>query len=195
MPKYWRPLTQDELPYLAGGDTLTLRLNYLYNPDKLPVTYGTALCIERRKRDGTFLVEGTDTPIEISLSEAGRYAHDGWYMTGEELSKVKLNDPVRIHDDSGGFRMARFRTGASPHTAKVIFEGETEESSVLVRQIGPANGRPEEDEWLRSLRRKNDQHSVRAPKSGLQAQGLLASFDKNATELSPVVSRQVGPVE
>src|SRR5580692_8234208 len=89
MPKYWRPLTQDELPYLASGDTLTIRLTYLYNPERLPVTYVAALCVERRKRDGTFLVEGTDFPISISLTEAGRYAHDGWQMTGEELSKLK----------------------------------------------------------------------------------------------------------
>ena len=195
MPKYWRPLNQDELPYLASGDTLTLRLNYLYNPERLPVTYVAALCAEKRKRDGTFLVKGTATPIEISLSEAGRYAHDGWYMTGEELSKVKLNDPVRIHDDSGGFRMARYMGGESPYSSKVIYEGDTEESSVIVRLIGPANGRPEEDDWLQNLRKKNEQYSVRAPESGLQAQGLLASFDKNATELSPVASRQIGPVE
>jgi hypothetical protein len=78
MPKCWRPLTQDELPYLASGDTLTLRLNYLYNPERLPVTYAAALCVEKRKRDGTFLPEGSDTPIEISLTEAGRYADDGF---------------------------------------------------------------------------------------------------------------------
>jgi hypothetical protein len=104
----WRPLTQDELPYLASGDTLTLRLNYLYNPERLPVTYVAALCVEKPKRDGTFLIEGTDTPIEISLTEAGRYADDGWHMTGEELSKVKLGDLVLIHEDSGELRRARY---------------------------------------------------------------------------------------
>jgi hypothetical protein len=39
MPKYWRPLIQDELPYLASGDSLTLRLNYLYNPERLRARY------------------------------------------------------------------------------------------------------------------------------------------------------------
>jgi hypothetical protein len=118
MPKYWRPLTQDELPYLASGDTLTLRLNYLYNPDRLPATYVAALCMEKRKRDGTFLIEGTDTPIEISLTEAGRYADDGWQMSGEELSKLRLGDPVIIHKDSGERRRARYMGGAKPFLAK-----------------------------------------------------------------------------
>jgi hypothetical protein len=97
--KCWRPLTQDELPYLASGDTLTLRLNYLYNPERLPVTYAAALCVEKRKRDGTFLPEGSDTPIEISLTEAGRYADDGWQMTGEGWLKLRLGDmriPVHV---------------------------------------------------------------------------------------------------
>jgi hypothetical protein len=62
----WRPLTQDELPYLASDDTLTLRLNYLY-PERLPVTYVAALCLERRKRDGTFLPEGSDGETSESL--------------------------------------------------------------------------------------------------------------------------------
>jgi hypothetical protein len=138
MPKYWRPLTQDELPYLASGDTLTLRLNYLHNPERLPVTYVAALCVEKRKRDGTFLVEGTDTPIDISLTEAGRYADNGWHMTGEELSKVKLRESVIIHEKSGERRRARFLTCTSPHSAKVIFDGETVESPVALWQIGPA---------------------------------------------------------
>jgi hypothetical protein len=137
MPKYWRPLTQDELPYLASGDTLTLRLNYLHNPERLPVTYVAALCVERRKRDGTFLVEGTDTPIDISLTEAGRYADDGWHMTGEERSKLRLGDPVLIHEDSGELRRARYMGGAKHFSAKVIYEGETSESLVVSRQIGP----------------------------------------------------------
>jgi hypothetical protein len=111
MSKYWRPLTQDELPYLASGDTLMIRLNYLYNPERLPVTYVAALCVEKRKRDGTFLVEGTDNPIEISLTEAGRYAEDGWHMSGEERLKLRLGDPVLIHGDSGELRRARYMGG------------------------------------------------------------------------------------
>jgi hypothetical protein len=67
-----------------NGDTLVLRQNYLYNPDRLPVAYVKAVCIEKRKRDGTFLLEGSDTPISISLTEAGWYVDDGWQMTGEE---------------------------------------------------------------------------------------------------------------
>jgi len=134
MPKYWRPLTQDELPYLASGDTLTLRL---YNPERLPVTYVAAPCVEKRKRDGTFLVEGTATPIEISLTEAGRYADDGWHMTGEERLKLRLYDPVIVHEDSGERRRARYMGGRKFFNAKVIYDGETSESLVASRQIGP----------------------------------------------------------
>jgi hypothetical protein len=62
----------------------------------------------------------------------------GWQMTGEELSKLKLGDPVLIHKDSGERRPARYESGESPYSAKVIYERETELSSVLWRQIGPA---------------------------------------------------------
>jgi hypothetical protein len=138
MVKIWRPLTQEELPYLASGDTLTLRLNYLYNPKRLPVPYVAALCLEKRKRDGTFLVEGTVTPISmISPIEAGRFADDGWQMSGEELSKLKLYDLVIIHKDSSELRRAQYMGGAKPFLAKVIYDGETVESLVVSRQIGP----------------------------------------------------------
>ena len=90
MIKRWRPLTQKELPDLSSGDIVQLRQNYLYNPERLPVTYVEAQCIEKRKRDGTFLLEGSDTPISVSLTEAGRYVETGWYMTGEELSKLRV---------------------------------------------------------------------------------------------------------
>ena len=123
MPKYWRPLTQDELPYLASGDTLTLRLNYLYNPEPLPVAYVTAVCVRKRKWDGTFLVEGTDTPIDISLTEAGRYADNGWHMTGEESIRLRLGDAVIVHEDSGELRRARYMGCAKPYLTKVIYEG------------------------------------------------------------------------
>jgi hypothetical protein len=72
------------------------------------VTYVAALCVERRKRDGTFLPEGTNTPIDISLTEAGRYADDGWHMTGEEQSKLRVGDLVPIHEDSGELWRARY---------------------------------------------------------------------------------------
>jgi hypothetical protein len=137
MVKMWRPLTHEELPYLASGDTLTLRLNYLYNPERLPVVYVKAVCLEKRKRDGTFLLEGSDTPISISLTEVGRYVDTGWHMTGEEWSKLKSGDLVIIHEDSGERRRARFITGGKFFSAKVIYEGETSESLVASRQIGP----------------------------------------------------------
>jgi hypothetical protein len=78
------------------------------------VTYVEAQCIEKRKRDGTFLLNGSDIPMSVSLSEVGRYVETGWQMTGEELSKLKPYDPVIIHKDSGERRPARFLTGASP---------------------------------------------------------------------------------
>jgi hypothetical protein len=106
--KIWRPLTQEELPNLSSGDTLVLRQNYLYNPELLPVVYVKAVCVEKRKRDGTFLLEGSDTPISVSLTEAGRYVDSGWYMTGEERSKLKSGDLVIIHEDSGERRLARY---------------------------------------------------------------------------------------
>jgi hypothetical protein len=130
-------LTQEELPDLSSGDIVQLRLNYLYNPERLPVTYVEAQCIDKRKRDGTFLLNGSDTPISISLTEVGRYAHDGWQMSDEELSKVKLRESVIIHEKSDERRPARYMGGESPYSAKVIYEGETELSSVLWRQIGP----------------------------------------------------------
>lgn len=138
MVKMWRPLTQEELPYLASGDTLTLRLNYLYNPERLPVVYVKAVCLEKRKRDGTFLLEGSDTPISISLTEAGRYVDTGWQMTGEESIRLRLGDPVIVHEDSGERRRARFISFGKFFSAKVIYEGETGESLVASRQIGPA---------------------------------------------------------
>jgi hypothetical protein len=56
-------------------------------------------------------------------------------MSGEELSKLKLVDPVLIHEDSGERHPARYDGGESPYSAKLIYEGETELSSVLWRQI------------------------------------------------------------
>ena len=102
------------------------------------MTYVAALCVERRKRDGTFLPKGTDTTIEISLTEAGRYADDGWHMTGEESIRLKLADPVIIHEDSGELRRARYMGCAKPYLTKVIFDGETVESPMALWQIKPA---------------------------------------------------------
>jgi hypothetical protein len=109
----------------------------LYNPERLPVVYVKAVCLEKRKRDGTFLVEGSDTPISISLTEAGRYVETGWYMTGEESIRLRLGDPVIVHEDSGELRRARYMGGAKFFSAKVIYDGETSESLVVSRQIGP----------------------------------------------------------
>ena len=99
------------------------------------MTYVAALCVERRKPDGTFLPEGSDTPIEISLTEAGRYADDGWHMTGEERLKLRLYDPVIIHEDSGELRRARYMGGGKFFSAKVIYDGETSESLVASRRL------------------------------------------------------------
>ena len=93
--------------------------------------------MEKRKRDGTFLLEGSDTPISVSLTEVGRYVDDGWQMSDEELSKLKPYDPVIIHKDSGERRRARFLTAISPYRARIIYEGETVETSVILRLIGP----------------------------------------------------------
>jgi hypothetical protein len=134
--KIWRPLTQKELPDLSSGDTVILRQNYLSNPDRLLVTYVRARCVDRLKREGNFVVEGTHKAISTSLTEVGRYVDTGWQMTGEELSKLRSGDPVWIYADSGEVRPARFETGASPYTSKVIFEGETEPTSVGIRSIG-----------------------------------------------------------
>jgi hypothetical protein len=137
MVKIWRPLTQKELPDLSSGDTVTLRQNYLYNPERLPVAYVKAVCVEKSKREGTFLLYGSDTSISTSLTEVGRYVDTGWHMTGKELSQLEPYDPVIIHKDSGERLPVRFITGASPYTAKVIFDGEIAETSVILRLIGP----------------------------------------------------------
>jgi hypothetical protein len=137
MVKIWRPLTQQEVPDLSSGDLVVLRQNYLFNPERLPVTYVEAQCVEKLRREGSFLLNGSDTTISTPLTEVGRYVDTGWQMTGEELSQLKPHDPVIIHKDSGERRLARFMTGASPYTAKVIFDGETAETSVILRQIGP----------------------------------------------------------
>jgi hypothetical protein len=44
---------------------------------------------------------------------------------------------VIVHEDSGELRRARFITGGKHFSAKVIYEGETNESLVASRQIGP----------------------------------------------------------
>jgi hypothetical protein len=136
MVKIWRPLTQKELPDLSSGDTVVLRQNYLFNPERLPVVYVKAVCVEKLKREATFMLEGSDKATLVSLSEVGRYVDTGWQMTGEELSKLRSGDPVWNYADSGEVRPARFETGASPYTSKVIFEGETEPTSVGIRSIG-----------------------------------------------------------
>jgi len=85
----WRPLTQEELPDLLSGDIVQLRQNYLYNPERLPVTYVEAQCIEKRKWDVTFLLEGSDTPISVSLTEVGRYVDTGWHDRGRTV-EIKI---------------------------------------------------------------------------------------------------------
>jgi hypothetical protein len=58
MVKIWRPLTPKELPDLSSGNTVVLRQNYLYNPGRLPVAYVAAQCVEKSKREATFVLEG-----------------------------------------------------------------------------------------------------------------------------------------
>ena len=81
MVKIWRPLTQKELPDLSSGDTVVLRQNYLYNPGRLPAAYVAAQCVEKSKREATFVLEGSDKAILISLTEVGRYMDTGWQMS------------------------------------------------------------------------------------------------------------------
>ena len=94
--------------------------------------------MEKSKREATFVLEGSDAVFSSSLTEVGRYVDDGWKMTGEEWAKIKFGDPVLIHSKSGEPRLAGYMTGASPYSAKVIFAGETELTSVAAINIGPS---------------------------------------------------------
>jgi hypothetical protein len=137
MSKYWRPLTQEEIAGLVEGDPLLIRQNYLWNPERCPVTYVEATHVGKVKRAVIQILEkGSDTAICVGLTEVGRLFDDGWHMNPEEWGKIKSGDLVIIHQDSGECRPARFVTGAHFFTAKVIFEGETELSSVAARKIG-----------------------------------------------------------
>jgi len=134
----WRPLTQEELPDLLGGDIVQLRQNYLYKPERLSVIYVEAQCIENESGTARFFSMDRIPQFSISLTEVGRYMETGWQLTGEELSKLKLGDPVLIHEDSGEYRRARYMGGESPYSAKIIYERETVETSVILRLIAPA---------------------------------------------------------
>ena len=123
---YWRPLTQEELAELSSGDLIVLRQNYLYNPERLLVTYVKAKCVERSKRATTLVSKGSDTMISVGLTEVGCFQDDGWKMSPEEWEKIRRGDPVLVYRDSGERRLARFATGAQHFSAKVNFEGETE---------------------------------------------------------------------
>jgi hypothetical protein len=57
-------------------------------------------------------------------------------MTQKELGSLRSGDPVLVYSESGKPRPARYVTGASPYSAKVIFEGETEPESVALLYIG-----------------------------------------------------------
>jgi hypothetical protein len=137
MSKWWRPLNQEQIAGLVEGDPLLIRQNYLYNPDRLPVTYTEAVFVTRSKREVTLVLKGSDSATCVGLSEVGLLFDDGWHMTPEEWRKIKSDDLVIIHEDSGERRLARFITGAKHFTAKVIYEGETELSPVAARKIGP----------------------------------------------------------
>ena len=102
MSIYWRPLTQEEIVGLVEGDPLLIRQNYLYNPERLPVTYVEAKYVEKSKREATLILEkGSETAICVGLTEVGRLFDDGWHMTPEEWGKIKFGDLVIIHQDSG----------------------------------------------------------------------------------------------
>jgi hypothetical protein len=51
---YWRPLAQEEIAELAPGQPVVIRQNYLYNPERRPVTYIEATFVEKVKRAGIF---------------------------------------------------------------------------------------------------------------------------------------------
>lgn len=137
MSIYWRPLTKEELTGLSSGDLVVVRQNYLYNPERLPVTYVAAKCVEKVKGEATMVLKGSDTAISVRLTEVGRWQDNGWKMTPEEWKKIRRGDLVLVHRGSGEPRLARFITGAQHFSAKVIFEGETELSLVAAINIGP----------------------------------------------------------
>jgi hypothetical protein len=113
MSKYWRPLTQEEIARLVEGDPLLIRQNYLWNPERRPVTYVEARYLAKVKRAVIQILEkGSDTAICVGLTEVGRLFDDGWHMTPEEWRKIKSGDVVIIHQDSRECRPARFVTGA-----------------------------------------------------------------------------------
>jgi hypothetical protein len=87
MIKRWRPLTQEELPDLLSGDIVQLRQNYLYNPDRLPVVYVEAQCIEKRKRDGTFLPDGALEPIAPVLMLMNFLLGNNWAESPTPLTR------------------------------------------------------------------------------------------------------------
>jgi hypothetical protein len=85
MARYWRPLTQKELPDLSSGDLVVLRKNYLSNPDRLPVAYVEAKYVAKVKRAVIRVLEkGCDTATCVGLTEVGWYVDDGWKMTQKE---------------------------------------------------------------------------------------------------------------
>jgi hypothetical protein len=137
MSKWWRPLNQEQIAGLVGGDPLLIRQNYLYNPDRLPVTYTEAVFVTRSKREVALVLKCSDTATSVGLTEVGLLFDDGWHMTPEGWRKIKSGDLVIIHEDSGERRSARFITGAKHFSSKVIYEGETELSPVAARKIGP----------------------------------------------------------
>jgi hypothetical protein len=136
MSIYWRPLTQEELTELSSGDLVVVRQNYLYNPERLAVTYVAAKCVEKAKGEATMVFKGSDTAISVRLTEVGRWQDNGWKMSPEEWKKIRRGDLVLVYRDSGERRLARFVTGAQHFSAKVIFEGETEVSPVAAKNIG-----------------------------------------------------------
>jgi len=154
MSIYWRPLTQEELTELSSGDPVVVRQNYLYNPERLAVTYVAAKCVEKVKGEATMVLKGSDTAISVRLTEVGRWQDNGWKMTPEEWGKIRSGDPVFVYSESGERRLASFVTGAKHFSAKVIFEGETELATVAAKNLGPL---------LESIAEKDEPGETSAP--------------------------------
>jgi hypothetical protein len=135
MSIYWRPLEQEEIAELAAGQPVVIRQNYLYNPERRPVTYIEATFVQKVKR-AVIRVLQDGTSICVGLSEVGLWEDNGWHSTADERGILRSGSPVLVYRDSGEIRPAQFVSGAQNFGAKVIYAGETEISLVAARSIG-----------------------------------------------------------
>jgi hypothetical protein len=70
MSIYWRLLTQDEICQSGPRPVGAASANYLYNPERRPVTYVEAKYVEKVKGAVIRVQEGT--AIRVGLSDVGR---------------------------------------------------------------------------------------------------------------------------